>query len=96
MATIVTIKRSTGESNKIISALEMIRSGMGTLMELNQMRAEMDSAGDPQFQAAFGAASAGDAQALSYRWNTVCTKWLDITDPTFSDLRDLVNAVVVQ
>ena len=96
MATIVTIQKGRGYSNQIISALDMIRSGMGVLQSLDQMRGEAIGAGTAQMQATFGAVSEGDAQALSDRWGFVVAKWNDLADTDYSAIRDLVNAMSVQ
>jgi hypothetical protein len=81
-----------GNGGRVLSALQQIRSGVATLQELDNLRA--NSIGESQAIMAqnFGAASNTDAQILSDRWSAFLALWENEADSTYAVLRDMVSA----
>lgn len=92
MAAITYINSSNANGARVLSALEQIRSGISVLEQLDGLRAESVGAGVAIMQQNFGAASAGDAQALSDRWGAFLAQWADMGNANYAVLRDMVNA----
>lgn len=92
MAVIVYVNSSNQNGSRVLSALQQIRSGIGTLQELDGLRLESIGAGQAIMQQNFGAASTGDAQALSDRWGALLAAFENSGNAEFSKLRDLLNA----
>jgi len=99
MASIIKIAPNNVYGSRVVTALDQIRQGLGTLQELNGLRDQAIAAGDSgtTMKAVFGVTSAADAQALSDRWQNLLNVALNPNDPnygTFIYLRDLINNVV--
>lgn len=92
MATIAYIGTG-GNGGRVLSALQQIREGIGTLQELDGLRAESIGAGQAIMAQNFNAASNADAQILSDRWGAFLAAWDDLGNSDYSILRDMVNAI---
>lgn len=92
MATIAYIGTS-GNGGKVLGALQQIREGIGTLQELNGLRAESIGASQAIMTQNFNAISGTDAQILSDRWGAFLAAWDDLGNPDYAVLRDMVNAI---
>jgi len=94
MATIIHVNKGVKLSNKIVSAIEMIRGGIGILKELDDTRAESIGVGQAEMVANFGVNSTDEAQALSDRWSAFLAALDDESNVEFAKLRDLIYPFV--
>lgn len=99
MALIVNINATNQNGVQVLAAVNQIRAGLGTLQELNGLRAESIAAGQATMAANFGVASDAQAQALNDRWGDLMNMIFNPGDPNYDNyvtLRDLLNAVTYQ
>lgn len=94
MAQIVYINGiASGNGGRILSALAQIRDGLGTLHELDGLRAESIGAGQAAMGANFGIENTGNMpQAMSDRWGGLLAAFEDTNNAEFAKLRDIINA----
>lgn len=95
MAAITYINSSHQNGSRVLNALEQIRTGIGTLQELDGLRANSIGASQATMAQNFGASSNADAQALSDRWGAFLALWENTGDSTYAVLRDMVQATTV-
>jgi hypothetical protein len=96
MAAIITIRRGIGQSNEVISAIQQLQGGFGTLMKLNGQRAQMIGSSQTAVCDAFGPATTDDAQVLSDRWAYLVAALTESTHEAYAGLqcvRDFMDAV---
>lgn len=99
MALIVNINETNRNGAQVLSAIGQLRAGLGTLQELNGLRAESIGAGQATMAANFGIADNSQAQALNDRWGDLMNMIFNPNDPNYSNyttLRDLLNATTHQ
>lgn len=99
MALIVNINPASANGARALSAVEDIRRGLGTLQELNGLRAESIGAGQATMAANFGIASNEQAQQFNDRWGDLMNMLFNPSDPNYGNyvtLRDLLNATTHQ
>ena len=96
MANIIKIAPSNSTGSRVVSALDQVRQGVGTLRELDGLRANAIGTSQAEMKAVFGTTTTNDAQGLSDRWSALLTAMYDPNDAAYSHLgllRDLIDAV---
>lgn len=93
MATIVNFSAVTDPGQRLITALRLIRQGIGALHELDGQRAQAIGDSQATMASVFGIASDSEAQAMSDRIAAVLAAHGDSGNAEFAKLRDLVDAV---
>ena len=99
MASFVHINTNKVDGTQVISALQQISNGLGTLQELEGRRAEAIATSQAEMQSIFGTSTPEEAQVLSDRWAALLLA-LDGTVPEwaaadpFALLRDIINQTV--
>lgn len=96
MATIGYINQNNANGQRVLNALNQIRTGLGTLQELDGLRAESIGAGQSTMAANFGVDSDANAQGLSDRWSALLSAYEDSGNSEYAKLRDLINATTYQ
>lgn len=96
MAEIVYVNSTNQNGGRVLGALAQIRDGLGTLQELDGLRAESIGAGQETMGANFGVADDGQAQALSDRWGALLAAFESSGNAEFAKLRDMLNATTYQ
>jgi hypothetical protein len=95
MADIVHINRSVPAGQTIYNALaNNIRHGIGTLEELDGLRAQAIGASAGEMQSVFGTNTTNEAQALNDRWTAFLAAYNDSGNDEYAKLRDLIDALV--
>lgn len=93
MASIVYINTGVPAGNQAYSALQRIRNGIGTLEELDGLRAEAIGAGAGTMASVFGTGDSTQGQALSDRWVAFLAAYNDNGNTEMQKLRDLIDAL---
>ena len=96
MANILKIAPSNPTGSRIVTALDQVRQGVGTLRELDGLRANAIGTSTTEMKAVFGTSSTDEAQALSDRWAGLLAAMYDPNNAAFAHfgvLRDLIEAV---
>lgn len=96
MALITYIDANDPNGQRIMNAVDQIRTGLGTLQEFDGLRAESISAGQATMASNFGLIDNAQAQALSDRWSALLAAYGDTGNAEFAKLRDLINATAYQ
>jgi hypothetical protein len=92
MAAITYITNNNDNGKAVMTALKQIREGLGTLQELDGLRAESIGAGQATMAANFGVQNDSQAQALSDRWGALLAAYANSGNAEYAKLRDLINA----
>ncbi|MBI1260042.1 MAG: hypothetical protein GC204_21450 [Chloroflexi bacterium] len=96
MANILKIAPSNSTGSRVITAIDQMRQGVGTLRELDGLRANAIGTSQTEMKSVFGTATTDDAQGLSDRWSAFLTALYDPNNGAYSHfalLRDLIEAV---
>jgi hypothetical protein len=99
MANIIKIAASNSTGSRVITAIDQMRQGVGTLRELDGLRANAMGSGQVEMKAVFGTATNDDAQGLSDRWSALLAAMYDPNHAAYGHfglLRDLIEAVSVE
>lgn len=96
MAQIVYLNSTNQNGGRVLQALAQIRDGLGTLAELDGLRAESIGAGQATMAANFGAADNSQGQALSDRWGALLAAYENSGNAEYAKLRDMINATTYQ
>lgn len=96
MAVILKMDSNNANGQKVLNAVEQIRTGLGTLQELNDLRANAIGTSQAEMAAVFGCADEATAQGISDRWGALHAALTD-TDNQYYDefavLRDFISAI---
>ncbi len=92
MATILNIDSNNANGVKVLNAINQIREGLGTLVELNGLRANAIGVGTSEMEGTFGV-DTGEGQALSDRWGALIAAFQDAGNTEYQKLRDFIDAV---
>lgn len=90
MATIIKVNRTVPNGAKVYNALNQILNGLGTLQELDNLRADAIGTSQTVMSEVFGLYSDADAQALNDRWIALIAAYEDSGNAEFAKLRDLL------
>lgn len=93
MAAILKLDSNNANGQRVLNALDQIRQGIGTLQELDGLRANAIGTSQTEMQGVFGAASTSDAQGVSDRWGAFLAAYEDGSNAELAKLRDLISAV---
>ena len=96
MANILKIAPNNAMGSRVVTAMDQVRAGIGTLRELDGLRANAIGAGQAEMKSVFGTATADDAQGLSDRWSGLLAALYDPNHAAYGHfglLRDLIEAV---
>jgi hypothetical protein len=96
MANIIKIAPTNSTGSRVITAIDQMRQGIGTLRELDGLRANAIGTSQAEMQAVFGTATSSDAQGLSDRWGALLDALYNPNNTAyahFSLLRDMIEAV---
>ncbi len=96
MANIIKIAPNNSTGSRIVTAMDQVRQGVGTLRELDGLRANAIGAGQAEMKAVFGTATTDDAQGLSDRWSALLDAIYNPANAAYAHfglLRDLIEAV---
>jgi hypothetical protein len=98
MATIIGIAGNSQLGSRVVSAASALRDGLGTLRELDGLRANAIGVSQAEMQSIFGASSTGDAQALNDRWAALLYAVFNEGSPDYDSyvyLRDFMDGIAV-
>ena len=96
MANIIKISPSNSTGSRIVTALDQVRQGVGTLRELDGLRANAIGTSQTEMKSVFGTTTTSDAQALSDRWGALLDAIYNPVNAAYAHfalLRDLIEAV---
>ena len=91
MADFVNVARGPSNANQIVAAIQQLRAGLGTLKELNGLRAQAIGESQAKMQAVFNVSTAAEAQILSDRWSALIAAADGGTITVLTDFVDAFN-----
>lgn len=93
MAEIIKINPQNVNGGRVLAALQQIRAGFATLVELDGLRRNAIGAGAKEMQEVFGLFTEGDAQTLSDRVEVVLAMYGNPQESKLREIHDLVDGV---
>ncbi len=96
MANIIKIAPSNSTGSRIVTAMDQVRQGVGTLRELDGLRANAIGMSQAEMKAVFGTATSNDAQGLSDRWSALLDALYNPGNAAYAHfglLRDMIEAL---
>jgi hypothetical protein len=96
VANILKIAPNNAMGSRLVTAMDQVRAGVGTLRELDGLRANAIGTSQTEMKSVFGTATTDDAQGLSDRWSGLLDALYNPNNPAYAHfglLRDLIDAL---